>query len=321
MAVKKQEDDKQFEQFGQFEQLLQKFTPQSKLLRTWPLKGGISAQTTALEIEQADGQTTKMIVRQHGKRALTQNPHVAENDFKLLQILQSTEIKAQTPHHFDQSGNIFSTPCLLIEYIEGCPDCTPSDLDDYLLQCAKQLAKIHSVDTTDMDLSFLPQQENTYTKALKNRPDSLDESVSEEKIRDFLEGTWPLPQQNNAALLHGDFWPGNILWENNQLAAVIDWEEAALGDPLSDLAISRLDILWAFGIDAMQVFTRHYRSLTKIDFANLPYWDLCAALRPASKLAEWATVYPLFGREDITENTMREGHKFFVAQALETINK
>ena len=53
------EDDK-------FEQVVHKIDPQSKLLRTWELQGGISARVTALEIERPDGHTKKMVVRQHG---------------------------------------------------------------------------------------------------------------------------------------------------------------------------------------------------------------------------------------------------------------
>src|SRR5260370_32206891 len=49
-----------------FVQLVQKMDPQSKLLRTWQLQEGISAQVTALEIARSNGQTQKMIVRQHG---------------------------------------------------------------------------------------------------------------------------------------------------------------------------------------------------------------------------------------------------------------
>ena len=106
--------------------------------------------------------------------------------------------------------------------------------------------------------------------------------------------------------------------------AVIDWEDAKLGDPLADLATSRLDILWIFGRDAMQEFTRHYqsimhRSALTSDFTNLPYWDLSAALRPASAIAEWAAVYPPWGRADITEKTMREGHKWFITQAFRAL--
>lgn len=102
---------------------------------------------------------------------------------------------------------------------------------------------------------------------------------------------------------------------------MIDWEDAKLGDPLADLANSRLDILWIFGPDAMHDFTQQYQSITTIDYTNLPYWDLCAALRPASQIAEWAAVYPPLGRQDITEKTMREGHRLFVAQAFEQLAK
>ena len=110
-------------------------------------------------------------------------------------------------------------------------------------------------------------------------------------------------------LLHGDFWPGNILWRDGQIVGVIDWEDAALGDPLADIANSRLELLWAFGVEAMQRFTDHYQSLAGIDFANLPYWELYAALRRISQIAEW-------GLDEITEKTMRERLGWFIAQAF-----
>src|SRR5439155_13590338 len=49
----------------------------------------------------------------------------------------------------------------------------------------------------------------------------------------------------------------------------------------------------------MQHFTHQYQSMTTIDFTNLPYWDLCAALRSASQIAEW-------GLDDTTKKSMRE---------------
>jgi len=83
-------------------------------------------------------------------------------------------------------------------------------------------------------------------------------------IRDALEAVWPLPQRNTSVLLHGDFWPDNSLWKDGQLVAVIDWEDAALGDPLADVANSRLEILWAFGIDTMRNFTHQHQSQNKV---------------------------------------------------------
>src|SRR5919108_6510298 len=143
-----------------FEQLVQKIAPQSKLLRTWPLKGGISAEMTALEIERPDGQTRRMIVRRPGHATLKQNPRAAKDEFKLLQMTQSLGLATPTPYHLDQSGKIFSTPYLVIEYIEGKPEFAPAHLADFILQLATHLAKIHSVDRSNLDVSFLPKQAN-----------------------------------------------------------------------------------------------------------------------------------------------------------------
>jgi len=296
-----------------FAQVVHKIDPQSKLLRTWELKGGISARVMALEIEQPDSHTKKMIVRQYGDVDLKHNPQVAADEFKLLQLLQSVGVAAPMPYHLDQSGEIFSTPYLVIEYIEGETGFASSDVTDLIFQLATHLSRIHAVDCSHLDVSFLPQQEQRFAEKLRERPTNMIESCDERQIRDILEAVWPLPQRNPSVLLHGDFWPGNIVWKDGQLAAVIDWENAALGDPLADVANSRREILWAFGIDGMRSFTHQYQALTTIDFTHLPYWDLCAALRTASQLAEWDA-------DDLAKKAMREGHTWFITQAFEKLS-
>ncbi|HEY6285766.1 MAG TPA: phosphotransferase [Ktedonobacteraceae bacterium] len=295
-----------------FEEVAQKFDPQCKLLRAWELKGGVSAQMTALEIERPDGRTQTMIVRQHGAVDLEHNPHIAADEFELLKLLHSVGLATPTPYYLDQSGEIFATPYVVIEYIEGEPVFAPNNVAGYIFQIASQLSRIHQVDCSNLDVSFLPQQEKIVAEKLRKRPVKVDEALDEGRIRDALETVWPLAQRNTSVLLHGDFWPGNILWRDGQLVGVIDWEDAALGDPLADVANSRLEILWAFGIDAMQGFTHHYQSMTTIDFTNLPYWDLCAALRPISQIAGWDL-------DETTKKLMRERHRWFVTQTFEKL--
>ena len=296
-----------------FEQVVQRIDAQSKLIRTWELKGGVSAQVTALETLQPDGQTKRMIVRQHGARDLKHNPQITADEFKLLQLVHSAGLAAPEPYYLDQSGEIFSTPYLVIEYVEGETEFAPSHVPDLILQLATHLSRIHTVDCSKLDVSFLPKLEKRYAEMLRERPTNVDESLDEGRIRDALEAVWPLPQQNTSVLLHGDFWPGNLLWRDGQLVAVIDWEDASVGDPLADVANSRLEILWAFGIDAMQSLTHQYQSMITIDFTNLPYWDLCAALRRVSQIAQW-------GLDDTTERTTREKHRWFVTQAFEKLS-
>lgn len=292
-----------------FAQVVQKFEPHSKLRRAWGLQGGVSAQVTALEIEQPGGQTKTMLLRQHGEVDRAHNPHIAADEFKLLALLQSAGIAAPRPYYLDQSCEILSTPYLVIEYIEGEPAFTLPDKTDLPLQLATQLSSIHRIDCATLDVSFLPTQEALTEKLLGKQPAKLDDSLDEGHIRDVLEAYWPWSQYNTSTLLHGDFWPGNILWREGQVAAVIDWEDARLGDPLADVANTRLELLWTFGSDTMHSFTHHYQTLTAINTTNLPYWDLYAALKPASKIAEWAG-------NPATEQAMRVGHKLFITQAF-----
>lgn len=301
-----------FDDAKKFVQVVHKIDPHSTLLHAWTLTGGLSAQVAAIEIEQTNGETKKLVVRRHGEVDLQHNPQIAADEFRLLQQLYMAGLATPQPYYLDQSGEIFPTPYLVMEYIEGQTEFAPARMSDFIQQFATHLASIHEVDCSQMDVSFLPQQAQRYARKVQNRPATVDKSLDEGHIRDVLEVAWPVPQHNSSALLHGDYWPGNVLWNDGQLVAVIDWEDAEIGDPLADIANSRLELLWAFGNEAMQSFTECYQALTTLDFTNLPYWDLWAALRPAFCIAEWA------GNETV-EQRMRERHRRFITQAFEQL--
>jgi aminoglycoside phosphotransferase (APT) family kinase protein len=283
------------------EALARRIDPESTLLRTWELKGGVSAQVTAFEIARADGRTERLIVRRHCAADLRRNPHIAAYEYRLLQVLESAGLPAPTPRYLDAGGEIFSVPCLVVDYVQGEPALEAAEEKELVTQLATVLAAIHRIDRSSADVSFLPE-----VVALPSARPSMDDP----RARDVLEAALPLSPRNPPMLLHGDFWPGNTLWRDDRLVAVIDWEDAAIGDPLADVANARLELLWALGIEAMDEFTRRYESsATAVDFSDLPYWDLWADLRLAGHMAEW-------GLDDVTEQRMRAAHEAFVAQAL-----
>lgn len=294
-----------------FARLAQKIVPGSMLLRVWPLHGGVSAQVTAMELQHADGQIQTLTVRQHGAADRARNPNIAADELRLLTALHATGVPAPKPYAVDASGVVFETPVIVVEYIEGESVFALDVVLNFIPQFAAQLAAIHQIDVASFESAFLPRQEDILTAKLRHRPARLDDSLEEERIRDALEAVWPPPSHNPSGLLHGDYWPGNILWRDGRLVGVIDWEDAAIGDPLADLANSRLELLWAFGMDAMQRFTQDYAAAMpqSLDLTHLPTWDLCAALRPAGRLSEWAT-------DEAAETRMRERHHLFVTQAF-----
>jgi aminoglycoside phosphotransferase (APT) family kinase protein len=290
-----------------FQQLVQRIDPRSRLLRATDLAGGISARVTVLEVAQQDGRTQQLLVRRHGQVDRRHNPRIARDEFRLLQITHSRGLLTPRPCYVDESCDLFPDPVIVIEYVDGTTEFAPSGLDDYLAQMAEQLARIHRIALAE-ELAFLPQLGRGFGK----RPAALDDLMQESRIRTALESAWPLSRQNGSALLHGDYWPGNILWRAGRLVAVIDWEDACTGDPLADVANTRLELLWAFDSDAMDTFTARYRSLTTIDFTSLPYWDLTAALKPCGRLAGW-------GLDPVTEARMRDRHAGFIASALDAL--
>jgi aminoglycoside phosphotransferase (APT) family kinase protein len=169
----------------------------------------------------------------------------------------------------------FASPGLIVvDYVEGKVDAAPAGPAEFLGPFVSALAEIHRVDPAD--LSFLPERELTDVRARPGESDAL------RRIRDDLASPSALPPRNRAVLLLGDIWPGNMVWRDERLVAVLDWEDAALGDPLADVANARLELLWARGAEAKEDFTTRYRALVpEVDFTDLSYWDLWAELRLA----------------------------------------
>lgn len=318
-----------------YQNVVRKLERDGKVLRYWDLKGGVSARLTVIEMSVPDGPPEKVVVRRFGEADLRRNPDLASDQFRLLLSLRRAGLAVPTPYMLDASGEIFADPYLVLEYIEGSTELAPSEIESGTYQLAAHLAEIHRFPGTHRAVSRLPKVDELCAAELR-RPKAynLDSSpkgahggakedpaagltedfTREERIREILNCVTPLPQRNLPVLLHGDYWPGNVVWQDGRIAAVIDWEDAAVGDPLADVSNARLEILWAFGPDCMDDFTRHYRTLMpETDLRALPYWDLYAAFRLApSKFAAW-------GLDTEKETIMRERHSWFVYQALERL--
>jgi aminoglycoside phosphotransferase (APT) family kinase protein len=65
---------------------------------------------------------------------------------------------------------------------------------------------------------------------------------------------------------------------------VVDWEDAAVGDPMSDLASARLEL---YGDAAMEDFTEHCVAVSKADIDSLPFWEVYVSAAGADSMANW----------------------------------
>ncbi len=289
--------------------------PRAALLRTWALRGGISSRMTVLEY--AVGSERRRVVLRQPDGALYENPRAVANEFALLQSLTAAGLPAPAACLLCESNTPLGAPFLLIEYIDGDPDFAKAIGQDSIRQLAEQLVRIHRTPFAGTGPEALPR----YVPRFVDQRERVypDASLRGAEIRDVLSRSWAPQEANAPTLLHGDYWPGNVLWNGGRLVGVVDWEESRIGDPLVDLAIARLEMLWTFGLEAMHAFTRQYATLSSFDLDELPYWDLDAALRPVFNLGEWAAGWPELGRPDVTAATMRAAHRTFVDMAFEAL--
>jgi Ser/Thr protein kinase RdoA (MazF antagonist) len=97
---------------------------------------------------------------------------------------------------------------------------------------------------------------------------------------------------NRCVLLHGDYWPGNVIWHDGRLVAVIDWEDARLGDPLADLATARVELLCRYGDEAMERFTHQYLAarhdtIGPLRLDSLALWELYVSAAALATMGDW----------------------------------
>ncbi len=147
------------------------------------------------------------------------------------------------------------------------------------------LERIQRVPVADLPLDpWQPRRLAVDDVPAANRPAGLD-------LGAFVQAL-PTPRAP-LVLTHGDFWPGNLLWEGSEISGVLDWEDAVLGDPLLDVAHMRYELCWLAGIESSRLFTSRYLEAAErgSDRArpaeDLPLWDLYALRTPLAGMHRW----------------------------------
>jgi aminoglycoside phosphotransferase (APT) family kinase protein len=295
--------------------------PGLRLVRSRPMAGGVSAVTTLIEAEpRSPGHDSpgspaeRLVLRQHCLHDDAASPHIpATCEYQLLATLRAAGVPVPRPRLADGTGTLLPAPFVVTEFVDGTPVTQPPAPAGFTRQLAGALADLHSAVVALADVPFLPDIRDVAADKLGTAPQPPDDSVSEAEIRAALAASRPPGLVNRPTLLHGDYWPGNTLWRDGTLVALVDWEDAAAGDPLADLGNIRLELAMAFGTATADALTSEYVALMPaLDVAGLPWWDLYAALRPAGKMADWGLPAEVHAR-------FLTGHREFAQSARQRL--
>jgi aminoglycoside phosphotransferase (APT) family kinase protein len=176
--------------------------------------------------------------------------HDMVREFRVISALSGTDVPVADAIALCEDQNVLGAPFYLMSFVEGlvfdrAEDLAGLDVHGARLVCEQlvdTLVALHAVDPDVVGLTdfghpkgFLARQVrrwHTQWTASETRPlPELDGLVTR------LEET--LPEQSPAAIVHGDYRLTNVMYrrDHSGIAAVVDWEMATVGDPLTDLGL------------------------------------------------------------------------------------
>jgi aminoglycoside phosphotransferase (APT) family kinase protein len=216
----------------------------------------LPAATGAMAIERVSGgqsnptyflrfDNTELVLRKRPSGDLAPAAHDVAREFRIQQALRDTAVPVPDVMLFCDDESVVGTPFYLMERLYGrifqdtaLPDVPRRARRDIYRAQAQALAGLHAVDWEALGLgslarpgSFLDRQIDRWTRAWGG-----DRSSDVRAIAEWLRHS--RPDYERLALVHGDFKFTNLVFHptESQLVGVLDWELAAIGDPLLDVA-------------------------------------------------------------------------------------
>jgi aminoglycoside phosphotransferase (APT) family kinase protein len=275
--------------------LLEIIAPGSDFVAIHSLEGDFSNSTHLVDGKASDGSLFQVVTRRYAIFGDYDRGEKARREFKTLQLLTKHGLPVPEPLYLDDIGTILGSPGIVTRYMPGklvmAQPC-PAQWAEIL---GKTLASIHSIPINASNTSFLLDANSEVLWFLKSK-DSMPKYISAyakgsalwQAMLDYL----PNLIRVGPSLVHIDYWSGNILWDKGVISAVVDWEEAAQGDPGIDVAYCRMDMILCGMSEAADTFLATYEKEMGKPVANLGFWELAAAVRPMFNPDGWISESP-----------------------------
>ena len=194
-----------------------------------------------------DTPTKKFVLRKKPPGKLLPSAHLVEREYRILKGLPD-DFPKPAARLLCEDASVIGTPFYVMDHVEGrvitgvsLPQLTAAErgaiYDDY----ARVAAQLHSIDFRACGLSDFGKPEGYVARQLERWSKQYLASKTEENEDMNRLLAWlsaHLPANDETAIVHGDYRIGNTILHPSQprIIAVLDWELATLGHPLSDLA-------------------------------------------------------------------------------------
>ena len=280
-------------------------------LRAQPLTGSHSNPTFLLESGKR-----RMVLRKTPVKRLPPSTHALDREHRIMAALSATMVPVPEMLHFCSDLDVIGTPFLLMDHVRGrvfsdpsLPGMPPSARTAIYQEMARVLAVLHNVDPVHAGLAdFSPAEPFFQSQVARWTQQYLDAAPAPVQAMTQLAQWLPehLPQDGSRRLLHGDYRIDNLVFHPTEprVISLVDWEFAAVGDPMADLAFHLLawhipSTVWhgmaesdlkSLGIPSAAGFARHYAQCRGIkEIRHLDAYLAYACFRVAAILQCIAT--------------------------------
>lgn len=317
----------------------------SEIVRFKKLSGGAIQQNYALDVSIKDGDWEgdhHWVLRTDAPSGVSVSRKRWE-EFQLLCLAFEKGITVPQPLWQCLDRNVSNRPFYIMQAVTGTAngktltqtDWSNSQRKTLVESLAQELALLHSIDLSSLDLTFLhyPHDTPAYSRVQQYRR-YLDALPSTQPVIEWGLRWLELnaPQDETTCLCHCDFRTGNIMIDEGHITGILDWEFADCSSPLEDLGwyCARC---WRFGMDEYEAggigekedFLRAYEKASdlSLDRHAIHYWQIMAEVRWAV-IALQQTARHLSGEEHSLElaltGYMVPEMEMNLIRAIESIN-
>ncbi len=189
----------------------------------------------------------RIVLRRPPRGDLAGSANDVLRESRILEGLGTTAVQVPEVLGRCEDPTLIGAPFFLMSYVPGATisDALPAALDvdavgDRIAAATvRTLAAIHEVDLEASCLAEFGRPSGYLERQLRRFGSLLEANATRplpdlEAVADWLAAE--LPESRRTTFVHGDYRLGNLLFGHSlEIAAVLDWEMATVGDPLADL--------------------------------------------------------------------------------------
>lgn len=246
----------------------------------------------------------RVVLRRPPPGPLPPSAHDVLREARLLAALAPLGVRVPTVLATCDDPSVIGVPFYVMDHLDGVvltndapPEAARAAIGEEVVAA---LAELHSVDAASPALAGFGRPGSYLERQVKRFGELLAHNATRplpdlERLAAWLADN--RPESQSTTVVHGDYRLGNLMVRDARVVALLDWELAAIGDPLADLGY--LTATWASVRDEPNVMrelspitrlrgfpdgaelARRYAELTGCSLDALPWYQALALWKSA----------------------------------------